>query len=341
MALIQLLATSLGIFFLINYVAIKYNLLLDNKKSSIHKIFIDKKSNPPFIGGIFVLLSLLFFLPNIEINLKIFIFLIFMSGFLSDIQILKSANLRFIIQIVLVLFAVTILNKYVESVRLSFLDDLLKNNYFKLLFTSFCILIVINGTNFIDGLNTLVIGYYLIIFICISSFYKNNDLFLVSHQIVIFFSVILFSLLILNSLNLLYLGDSGAYLLAFFVSIILIDLSTNLRSSTPYYIANLLWYPVYENLFSIIRKIKNKKSALKPDNLHLHQLIYLKIKNKLNHNAKIINTFSGIVINIFNLGVIILATQNYTSTTYQIILLLFSVTVYNLIYIILQKTLQK
>ena len=341
MELIQLLTISLVLFFLINYFFKKYNLFLDDKKSSFHKNFIEKKSNPPFTGGMFILLSLIFLLPNTEINLKIFIFLIFMNGFLSDIQILKSANLRFVIQTVLVLFAVTILNKYVESVRLSFLDDLLKNNYFRLFFTSFCILIVINGTNFIDGLNTLVIGYYLIIFICISSFYKNNDLFLVSHQIVIFFSVILFSLLILNSLNLLYLGDSGAYLLAFFVSIILIDLSTNLRSSTPYYIANLLWYPVYENLFSIIRKIKNKKSALKPDNLHLHQLIYLKIKNKLNHNAKIINTFSGIVINIFNLGVIILATQNYTSTTYQIILLLFSVTVYNLIYIILQKTLQK
>ena len=341
MVLIQLLATSLGIFFLINYVAVKYNLLLDNKKSSIHKIFIDKKSNPPFTGGIFILFSILFFLPNIEINLKIFIFLIFMSGFLSDIQILKSANFRLGIQIVLVLVAVIILNKYVESIRLSFLDDLLKNNYFRLLFTSFCILIVINGTNFIDGLNTLVIGYYLIILICISSFYKNDDFYLVSHQMIIFFSVILFSLLILNSVNFLYLGDGGAYLLAFFVSIILIDLSTNLGSSTPYYVANLLWYPVYENLFSIIRKIKNKKSALKPDNLHLHQLIYLKIKNKLNHNAKIINTFSGIVINIFNLGIIILATQNYTSTTFQVILLLFSVTIYSLIYIILQKSLQK
>ena len=341
MVLIQLLATSLGIFFLINYVAVKYNLLLDNKKSSIHKIFIDKKSNPPFTGGIFILFSILFFLPNIEINLKIFIFLIFMSGFLSDIQILKSANFRLGIQIVLVLVAVIILNKYVESIRLSFLDDLLKNNYFRLLFTSFCILIVINGTNFIDGLNTLVIGYYLIILICISSFYKNNDFYLVSHQMVIFFSVILFSLLILNSVNFLYLGDGGAYLLAFFVSIILIDLSTNLGSSTPYYVANLLWYPVYENLFSIIRKIKNKKSALEPDNHHLHQLIYLKIKNKLNHNAKIINTFSGIVINIFNLGVIILATQYYTSTTFQVILLLFSVTIYSLIYIILQKSLQK
>ena len=341
MGLAQLLIFSLGIFFVINHLAIKYNLLLDNKKSSIHKIFIDKKSNPPFTGGIFILLSLYFLLPDIEINLKIFIFLIFMCGFLSDIQILKSANLRFVIQIVLVLFAVTILNKYVVSVRLSFLDDLLKNSYFRLFLTSFCILIVINGTNFIDGLNTLVIGYYLIIFFCISSFYKNSDLFLVSHQIIIFFSVILFSLLILNALNLLYLGDSGAYLLAFFASIILIDFSVNLKSSTPYYIANLLWYPVYENLFSIIRKIKNKKSALKPDNLHLHQLIYQQIKNKLGLDARVINTLSGIIINIFNLGTIIIATQNHANTKFQLILLLISVTVYNFTYKILKQNLKK
>ena len=77
----------------------------------------------------------------------------------------------------------------------------------------------------------------------------------------IFFSVILFSLLILNSVN-FSTANGGAYLLAFFVSILLIDLSKNLMSSTPYYVANLLWYPAYENLFSIVRKIKNKKSAL-------------------------------------------------------------------------------
>ena len=341
MDLIQLLTLLLGLFFLINHLANKYNFLLDDKKSSFHKIFIDKNSNPPFTGGTFLLLAFFFILPNAEINLKIFLFLIFMTGFLSDIGILKSANLRFVIQIALVIFTLTILEVYVHSVKWGLLDNLLTNDYFRLLFTSFCLLIIINGTNFIDGLNTLAIGYYLIIFILISSFYKNNDIFLVSHQIIISISFILFFLLFLNSLNLLYLGDNGAYLIAFFVSIVLIDLSSNLKSLSPYYIANLLWYPVYENLFSIIRKIKNKKSALKPDNLHLHQLIYLKIKNKLNHNAKTINTFSGIVINIFNLGVIILATQNYTNTTYQVILLLFSVTVYNLIYIILQKTLQK
>jgi len=341
MELIQLLTISLGIFFLINYFFKKYNLFLDDKKSSFHKNFIEKKSNPPFTGGMFILLSLIFLLPNTEINLKIFIFLIFLSGFLSDIGILKSANLRFLIQIVFVFLAVTILNKYVQSVKLEFLDSLLTNNIFRLLFTVFCILIVINGTNFFDGLNTLVIGYYLIILICISIFYKNSNFFLVSHQTITYFSMILLSLLILNSLNLLYLGDNGSYLIAFFVSIILIDLATNLKSLSPYYIANLLWYPAYENLFSIIRKTKNKKSPLKPDNLHLHQLIYKFIKNKLSLNSKILNTFSGIIINIFNLGILILASQNYTNSKIQIILLLFSLTVYNLIYMKLKVKLQK
>ena len=52
----------------------------------------------------------------------------------------------------------------------------LSNDIFRLLFTVFCILIVINGSNFIDGMNTLCVGYYLII---ISTIYY---LWLVRHR---------------------------------------------------------------------------------------------------------------------------------------------------------------
>ena len=336
----KLLILVLIVFLLTNYLINKVGFFLDNNKSSFHKVFIDKNSNPPFTGGIFILLSLFFLIPNSQINFKIFIFLIFIIGFFSDTGILKSANLRFVIQIFIVVFAVIILDKYIPSLKWSFLDSFLKNYYFKIFFTSFCILILINGTNFIDGLNTLVIGYYLTIFFLISSFYENNNILLLNEEIIAYFSIILFSLLILNSLNLLYLGDNGAYLLAFFVGIVLIDLSATLKNLSPYYIANLLWYPAYENLFSIIRKIKNKKSALEPDNLHLHQLIYLQIKKKLVFNSKIINTFSGIAINIFNLGILYLATQGYSNDEFQIMLLIFSVTTYNFIYIVLKKNLK-
>lgn len=337
----QSLITIFIILFLINYLFIKFRFLLDNNKSSFHKTFVNKNSNPPFTGGIFILVSLLFLITDTHINLKILIFLIFIIGFFSDIQILKSANFRFLIQIIIVISAVIILDKYIYSLRWGFFDILLKDDYFRIFFTSFCILILINGTNFIDGLNTLVIGYYLIIFILIGSLYENNNDLIVNNQIIVHFSIILFSLLILNSLNLLYLGDNGAYLIAFFTGIVLIDLSTNLKTLSPYYIANLLWYPSYENLFSIVRKIKNKKSALEPDNLHLHQLIYLQLKKKLIFNTKIINTLSGIIINIFNFTILCLATQDYSSSEFQITLLVFSVIIYNFTYMVIKKNLKK
>ena len=336
----QLIGTSIFIFiilFLINHLIRNNNFLLDNKESSLHKIFIDKNTKPPFSGGILILLSLFIFIPNSEINFKIIIFLIFMIGFLSDINILKSANLRFIIQIITVFLSIIILEKYIQTVRVDFLDVFLTNFYFKLIFTSFRILVLVNGTNFIDGLNTLVVGYYLLIIFFISSFYNETDILILNYEILTYFSIILLSILILNGLNLLYLGDNGAYLLSFFIAIILIDLSNNITILSPYYIVNLLWYPAYENLFSIIRKIKSKKSPLKPDNLHLHQLIFLFVKKKFKIKPKIVNTFTGISINLFNLIIFIAATKNYSNTKFQLMILLISFVIYNLVYVILNR----
>ena len=339
MELLKLIPLFFIVFFLLNYILNKFTFLLDNKKSSPHKIFIEKDTKPVFSGGIFILLSIFFLIPNYLINFKIIIFLIFMTGFLSDIGILKSANLRFIIQILLVLFSIVILDNYVHSTRWDFLDNLLKNYYFNLFFTSFCVLILINGTNFIDGLNTIVIGYYLLILFFIFGFYTENNNYLIDSQFIIYFSAALISLLILNAINLLYLGDNGAYLISFVVGLLLIDLSNQTESLSPYYVVNLLWYPAYENLFSIVRKIKNKKSALKADNFHLHQLIYLFIKKNIKLKAKIINTISGVSINVFNLLVFLFAINNYSNTKIQVIILLFSLAAYNFLYIVLKKKL--
>ena len=52
----------------------------------------------------------------------------------------------------------TIVKKHFDYL-VFFLDKKILN----LLFTTFCILIVINGSNFMDGLNTLAAGYCLLI----------------------------------------------------------------------------------------------------------------------------------------------------------------------------------
>ena len=56
---------------------------------------------------------------------KILIFLVFLTGFLSDINILKSANLRFLIQIFLILLSLILLNTFVQSTKWDYLDSLL------------------------------------------------------------------------------------------------------------------------------------------------------------------------------------------------------------------------
>ena len=77
------------------------------------------------------------------------------------------------------------------------------------------------------------------------------------------------------------LGDAGAYILSFFVGYLIINCHKFNPNISPYFFITLVWYPCYENLFSIIRKLKSKLSPLIPDNNHLHQLIYIRFKKKL------------------------------------------------------------
>ena len=102
------------------------------------------------------------------------------------------------------------------------------------------------------------------------------------------FYYLFLSLLIIyffNFFSKVYLGDSGSFLLSFLMGYYLIVFfNTNLNlihSISPIFILLLLWYPAFENLFSILRKIVTKKNAAKPDNLHLHQLLFSFLNKKL------------------------------------------------------------
>ena len=52
------------------------------------------------------------------------------------------------------------------------------------------------------------------------------------------------------------MGDSGAYILGLFFGFTLIHFSNDNIDISPIYILVLLWYPAFENLFSILRKLK-------------------------------------------------------------------------------------
>jgi len=329
---------TIGLTILIfNFLFNKFNLIRDKKSTSFHKKFIESKFEPPFSGGIFIIFTIIIYL-NVSVIFKSFLLTIFLIGFFSDLNLFKSINLRFYLQLISVVLIIYFSDLYIQSIRIDFIDNLLNNYLFKVFFTTFCILILINGSNFLDGVNTLVIGYYALILYFISSIDITNAG-LIDDD---FIKLLIFSLLILlvlNCFNLLLLGDNGSYLISVFVGIFLIDLTNNNVLISPYFVMNLLWYPAYETLFSIIRKVSTKKSALSPDNLHLHQLVYIYLKDKISHKYHA-NSLSGILINIYNFVIFYFASINYSNTKYQLLLFGFSFMIYNFLYLALKSNLK-
>ena len=114
---------------------------------------------------------------------------------------------------------------------------------------------------------------------------QSSKIIINENQIMILFYVMSF-LFILNLFNFLYLGDSGSYLVGFLYGYFLIDINSLNSLISPYFIALLLWYPAFENLFSIIRKKIIKLDPLDADNLHFHQLLFYFFKRKKNNYIK-------------------------------------------------------
>ena len=162
------------LFLFINNYFIKKNILI-NITGDIHQKFASKLKIP-LTGGIFIFLGILFFFNQNFKSLILFSSLILILGICSDLKLIESAKKRFLFQITLVLSFVIFNDIQIFDTRIIILDKFLQNHIFNYMFVSFCILIVINGSNFLDGLNTLNIGYYLLVCSIIYLLEFNNEI---------------------------------------------------------------------------------------------------------------------------------------------------------------------
>ncbi len=329
---------SIPLVFFINSLFEKKN-ILPSFSGDKHQKLASTRSIP-LSGGIFLLFSFsIIFFKSLNTYL-FFITLIFLIGLFSDLKTLKSAKLRLFLQsITIFIFVISFDLRIIDS-RIEILDQILSFNIISYIFVSFCIVIILNGSNFLDGLNTLVLGYYLIVsyFLYKTELYSFASL---SSEMFLLWILFLLFVYLLNFFNQLYLGDNGAYFLGFIYSFILITIFNN-SSISPYFIILLLWYPGFENLFSILRKTNIKsKSPLLPDPKHLHQLLFVflnknLIKKKFHSNLIIAN-----VINSYNFIIFYIAAKNPSDTGYQLLLIMINILIYTLLYLFLFKKLKK
>ena len=329
--------------FLLTYFFFKKNNFLNESKYSVHKKFGERNKSPIIIGGIFLTIIVLLFFSNELIDLKILLLLIFFLGLLSDKNILPSPKIRMIIQFLILFVFVFFSDLKIDNLENDLLNNIIKNNFVSLIFTVLCFAVLINGSNFLDGLNGLLSGYYLMIIgsIFYISFNNNEIIFIYEYELKIFFiSLLIFY--IFNIFGKVYLGDGGSYLISTFIGFYLIEffLRNNHINISPYYVALLLWYPAFENLFSISRRLSKKNNISSPDNRHLHQLIFLFIKSKNLLTVKYINTISSIIILVFCLPTFIFSSLFIIHSKLLLLIILINIILYLVIYKLISKNLK-
>ena len=133
---------------------------------------------------------------------------------MSDLKKINSASLRFLMQAMIIVCFVNYLNIEINFTRINFVDEILQNQLINILFVTFCLMVLMNGSNFIDGINCNNATYFLIVSSII--FFNFND-FELNNEILINLSIILFTIILFNSFGIIYLGDSGRILLHYFL----------------------------------------------------------------------------------------------------------------------------
>jgi UDP-N-acetylmuramyl pentapeptide phosphotransferase/UDP-N-acetylglucosamine-1-phosphate transferase len=326
------------IFILIAYsVCRKFNFFLDIKNLD-HKKFASNQKNY-FVGGFFIALILIYnFVEQKDYFYGLFFLFIFIVGLFADFKLFNNPKLRLLAQISILIFFVYFLDIKISSTRIEIIDILFENNFINYAFTVFCLAILINGSNFVDGINTLLINYYIIILGLILFFLRDVN---IDQYLIINLFSLLIIILLFNIFGQIILGDSGAYILSLFVGLILIELSNENNFISPYFVILLIWYPCFELLFSMIRRLVFNLYSYKPDTMHLHQMILKIISNKLKLKSNNLNHFlAASVINLYNLFILIISLNYNDKTNIMLAVIAVNITAYITIYFVLKKKLK-
>lgn len=233
----------------------------------------------PLLGGIMIFSSyllihlyLVFFHDLNKISLIVFFSCLscFLLGLMDDA---KGISYRYKFLILIIIFCLSIsleVNLQINKIYISTLNKELYLNYLSFPFTIFCLLLLINAVNLIDGINGLCISVSIIFISWIMLTFQNTQLF----NIVLILS--LFYILLLNLKNYIFLGDAGSLFLGSLIGLNLIS-NYNLQISKVHFpvedIFIALMLPGLDMLRVFASRIFNKKNPFSADRSHLHHLL--------------------------------------------------------------------
>jgi len=328
------------IFLIVNKYSYKLNnsVLLDrdfSKPQAFHNEAITRSGGIASIISLFIFFGIYYLLFSKILYEYVFLCTsLFLVGYLDDVKIKFSPNIRLILMIMFLVIFIIFLPIEVKYIDLIFLNSWLDNKIFSTIFILLCFLFIVNGANLIDGFNGLLAINLIIINSVLLFINLNNSQFsfFLTAQIIILISFLLFNFPKAK----MFFGDSGAYLFGSLVALNAIFTNNLNPDISSFFFCILLFYLFFEVFFSFIRKIYEKKSPIFPDDKHLHMLSYKMIHNLFGTNSS--NYINSIFINfIFSLLVIpsVFYAENSVICRYWFCSLII---VYLIFYIFLKKS---
>jgi UDP-N-acetylmuramyl pentapeptide phosphotransferase/UDP-N-acetylglucosamine-1-phosphate transferase len=310
MVLDKIILISFPLILLVNFFLVKnYNLLFlkKTKDNEFYKPQAFHFKSTPRIGGFLIFIFLTTFLIMFY-NKNIFSFQIiilgtffFLLGFIGDLNINIKPEIRLFLMVVVSFLLIYFLDIRILNAQLSILNNLINSHkIISSIFVCLSLLFIINGCNFIDGFNGLLIIHSIII---LGTLYfinsQNSNVDYIKYSI-LFSIIVCFSVLFFNFPKAkIFLGDGGAYFLGSTISLIVIELSNLNKIISPFFFASILFYIFFEVFFSFFRKIFFLSSSpLKPDKKHLHMLFFKFIFSRVKKIEKA-NYLTGLFINFF------------------------------------------
>ena len=270
----------------------KFDSFFENAKIIERKIHTKRSFRA---GGLsfFSLIILITSINNTELKtILISSFIFLFIGVLGDLKLNNTSKVRFIFMIIATILFIfqsnIILEKFnfvYPSYTFPLLQEFFSSSIFiPIIFTTLCIIISVNGFNFIDGQHGLLLGYSILSLLTLLIYMHENYeiLFLLTGLISAIFILFLFNFISGNFFS----GDSGAYFLGFFIGSFLIYCN-NMAYLDSFLIACIIIYPVMEVLVSFVRRqIIQKTNSFLPDSKHLHLMFF-----KILLSKKLLNTY--------------------------------------------------
>ena len=203
---------------------------------------------------------------------------VFAAGLIEDFTQRVSKEVRLVTAFISAALAGWLLGAWVVRLDVPVLEAVIGVPVVSVLFTCLLVAGITNAFNIIDGFNGLAGGVAAIILLGIAYVaFKVGDIPVLAAALTAVGAIAGF--MVLNfPRGLVHLGDGGAYLLGFWIGVLLVLLVGRNPEVSAWFPVLLCSYPVCELMFSIYRRgIVRRSHPGLPDLAHLHHLIYKRL----------------------------------------------------------------